>query len=704
MDLVIAEKPSVAMSIAGIIGAENNCNGYMEGNGYIVTWCIGHLIELAEPDKYREEWKKWSYDSLPVTPEHWKYQVKEDTKGQYKTVKSLLNDSRVDNVICATDAGREGELIFRLVYEMAGCTKNTKRLWISSMEENAIREGFSNLKPDSEYDNLYYSALCRQKADWLVGINGTRLFTVLYGNGKILKLGRVQTPTLSMLVEREEQIRNFVKKSYYKAHIIVDGIDAVSERMDDRTAAEKVVNDCKHKSVIVAGFTKEEKSTSPPKLFDLTSLQREANRIYGFTSKQTSDYAQNLYEKKLITYPRTDARYLSDDMEDTARSVIEAIFASILPEENIMFNPNIKRILNSKKVTDHYAIIPTKKITGTDMGKLPDEEKKILYMVALRLICATALNHTYQSVNVSLLCGDNTFKATGTTTINNGWKDFQDIFIKLVKGNNNDIDDDDESSEKQLPEMYEGQVFSNAETKLIEHMTQPPMRYTEDRLLKAMETAGMKEFDEDAERKGLGTSATRAEIIEKLVKDGFAVRDNKKNIIPTEAGINLITILPDEFKTPRLTAEWENMLALISKGEYSKDTFMSEIETMVNTFVNNYNHAEERYKNVFKSDTEALGKCPNCGSDIIKGKYGAYCQSKCGMNVGRAMGAALSDADIKSLLQGKRIFVKNLKNKAGKTYDAYLKPVGIEDYSYVKDGNSISGKQWKFEIEFPKRR
>lgn len=703
MDLVIAEKPSVAMNIAGVLGAEKNGNGYMEGNGYIITWCIGHLIELAEPDKYREEWGKWSYDSLPVMPEHWKYHVKEDTKGQYNTVKSLLNDSRVDNVICATDAGREGELIFRLVYEMAGCKKNTMRLWISSMEENAIREGFNNLKPDSEYDNLYYSALCRQKADWLVGINGTRLFTVLYGNGKVLKLGRVQTPTLAMLAEREEQIKSFVKKPYYKAHIIVNGIDAVSERMDDKTTAERIVNDCKNKSVTVAGYTKEERSTSPPKLFDLTSLQREANRIYGFTSKQTSDYAQNLYEKKLITYPRTDARYLSDDMENTARGVIEAIFDSILTDENIMFNPDIKRILNSKKVTDHYAIIPTKNIKGADMDKISEEEKKILYMVALRLICATALNHTYQSVNVSFSCGDNTFKTSGKTTIDKGWKVFQDIFLKLVKVNNKEADDND-SNEKHLPEMYEGQTFIITDTGLSEHMTQPPVKYTEDKLLKAMETAGMKEFDNDAERKGLGTSATRAEIIEKLVRDGFVVRDNKKNLIPTETGINLIKILPDEFKTPSLTAEWENMLALISKGEYSKNTFMSEIESMVNTFISTHNHAEESYKHVFKSDTEVLGKCPNCGGDIIKGRYGAYCESKCGMNVGRAMGAALSDANIKSLLQGKRTLVKNLKSKTGKTYDAYLKPVGIEDYSYTKDGNSISGKQWKFEIEFPKRR
>lgn len=703
MDLVIAEKPSVAMNIAGVLGAEKNGNGYMEGNGYIVTWCIGHLIELAEPDKYKEEWVKWSYDSLPVIPEHWKYHVKEDTKGQYNTVKSLLNDSRVDNVICATDAGREGELIFRLVYEMAGCKKNTMRLWISSMEENAIREGFNNLKPDSEYDNLYYSALCRQKADWLVGINGTRLFTVLYGNGKVLKLGRVQTPTLAMLAEREEQIKSFVRKPYYKAHITVNGIDAVSERLDNKAAAERIVNDCKNKSVTVAGYTKEEKSTSPPKLFDLTSLQREANRIYGFTSKQTSDYAQNLYEKKLITYPRTDARYLSDDMENTARDVIEAIFDSILSGEKIMFNPDIKRILNSKKVTDHYAIIPTKNITGADMDKISEEEKKILYMVALRLICATALTHTYQSVNVSFSCGDNTFKTSGKKTINNGWKDFQDIFLRLVKVNNKEADDN-VSNEKQLPEMYEGQTFIITDTSFSEHMTQPPVKYTEDKLLKAMETAGMKEFDNDAERKGLGTSATRAEIIEKLVRDGFVVRDNKKNLIPTEAGINLIKILPDEFKTPSLTAEWENMLALISKGEYSKNTFMSEIESMVNTFISTHNHAEESYKHVFKSDTETLGKCPNCGGDIIKGKYGAYCESKCGMNVGRAMGAALSDANIKSLLQGKRTLVKNLKSKAGKTYDAYLKPVGIEDYSYTKDGSSISGKQWKFEIEFPKRR
>lgn len=709
MDLVIAEKPSVAMNIAGILGAENSCSGYMEGNGYIVTWCIGHLVEAAEPDSYREEWGKWSYESLPIMPEHWKHKVKEDTKSQYMTVKSLLNDSRVDNVICATDAGREGELIFRLVYEMAGCKKNTLRLWISSMEEKAIREGFDNLKPDREYDNLYYSALCRQKADWLVGINGTRLFTVLYGNGKVLKLGRVQTPTLAMLVEREKQIKNFVSVPYYKAHIIADGIDAVSERKDDKAEAEKIVNDCKHKTVTVSEFTKEEKSTAPPKLFDLTALQREANRIYGYTSKETLDYAQSLYEKKFITYPRTDARYLSDGMGNTAVNVVNSL-RKIMPE---LFGAkedevNTENILNSKKITDHHAIIPTETIEKSDISSISDAEKKILYLVASRLICATAPKHIYQSVNVKFLCGTESFKTSGRTTVYNGWKDYQEIFLKLIKGKDGSISIDtgteDEENVNQLPDMYEGKTFEDADTKLSEHSTKPPAPYTDNSLLKAMETAGVEDLEDGAERKGLGTSATRADIIEKIVKDGFAVRDSKKNIIPTEAGINLISILPDEVKTPKLTAEWENMLTLISKGEYSEKTFMDGIENMVETLVHTYNYAEEGYKNVFKSEAEVLGKCPNCSGNIVKGKYGAYCESKCGMNVGRAMGAALSDADVKSLLLGRRTLIKNLKNKAGKTYDAYLKPVGIEDYSYVKDGSKISGKQWKFEIEFPKRR
>ena len=366
MQLVIAEKPSVAQAVARVIGADERKDGYMEGNGYIVSWCIGHLVELAQPDAYSDAWKKWNYESLPMIPEEWQTEVKSDTAAQYKVLKGLMHDARVDSVVCATDAGREGELIFRLVYDQAGCNKPIKRLWISSMEESAIRDGFENLRPGNDYDNLYHSALCRQRADWLVGLNGTRLFTVLYG-GKVLKVGRVQTPTLAMLVEREEKIRNFKKEQYYMAHLLIDGIDAATERIDDKAKAESIAAACESKAATVLSVTKEKKTVQPPKLYDLTTLQRDANRLFGFTAKQTLEYTQSLYEKKLVTYPRTDSQYLSDDMEDTARGVIGAIYKAILFEEQFGAEPDIKRVMDSKKVTDHHAIIPTMEIIGLQL-------------------------------------------------------------------------------------------------------------------------------------------------------------------------------------------------------------------------------------------------------------------------------------------------------------------------------------------------
>ena len=388
MQLVIAEKPSVAQQIASVIGAEERKDGYMEGSGSIVSWCVGHLVELAQPDAYSDAWKKWTYESLPMIPENWQHEVKRDTAAQYKVLRELMHDTRVDSVVCATDAGREGELIFRLVYEMAGCNKPMKRLWISSMEESAIRDGFANLKPGSDYDCLYQSALCRQRADWLVGLNGTRLFTVLYG-GKVLKVGRVQTPTLGMLVERETQIMNFRKEQYFMAHILCGGVDAATGRINSRAEAETVAGACKNGQAVVTSAAKEQKSIAPPKLYDLTTLQRDANRLFGFTAKQTLEYVQSLYEKKLATYPRTDSQYLSDDMEQTAKSVIEAIFGSILFQEDVMFNPNIKRVLKQQKRSQTtMPIIPTMEIAKADLSTLPEPERKILSLVANRLLCA----------------------------------------------------------------------------------------------------------------------------------------------------------------------------------------------------------------------------------------------------------------------------------------------------------------------------
>ena len=700
MQLVIAEKPSVAKSIAEVLGATDRQDGYFEGSGYLVSWCIGHLIELAQPESYGEQWKKWTYDSLPVKPEQWQYEIKKDTKEQYDVLYELLHDSRVETVVCATDAGREGELIFRLVYEKAGCSKPMKRLWISSMEESAIREGFENLKPGRDYDHLYHSALCRQEADWLVGINGTRLFTVLYG-GKVLKVGRVQTPTLAMLVERESKIMNFKKEQYFMAHILCGGVDAVTERINSKTEAENVVGACQNGQALVTSVVKEEKAVAPPKLYDLTTLQRDANRLFGFTAKQTLEYTQSLYEKKLVTYPRTDSQFLSDDMEMTAENVIKAIFDTMTFVPQVMFNPDTKRVLNSKKVTDHHAIIPTVEIALADLKTLPETERKILSLVANRLLCATGEKHLYETVKAELTCGGYVFHTSGKSVLKNGWKDFEEAFKKSFK-TTEERTASSEQEEKKLPELSEGMIFDGVQTKISEHYTTPPKHYTEDSLLSAMERAGSEDMDDDVERKGLGTPATRADIIEKLVKDGFVKRE-KKQMIPTEDGIKLITVLPDVVKSPKLTANWENALTLVAKGEMEREDFMADIVEMVEELIHTYHEVSDEHKKMFAQEQITLGKCPNCGGDVLKGKFGAYCKNKCGMNVSRIMGVALSDEQVTTLLAGKKILLKGLTSKAGKKYDAYIIPTGTEEYHYTKDGEEKSGVQFKFAMEFPKR-
>ena len=569
------------------------------------------------------------------------------------------------------------------------------------MEESAIRDGFHNLRPGSDYDNLYKSALCRQEADWLVGINGTRLFTVLYG-GKALKVGRVQTPTLAMLVDRESKIMNFKKEAYYMAHIMGNGLDAVSEHISDKTEADRIAETCENGQALVTSVVKEEKWVAPPKLYDLTTLQRDANRLFGFTAKQTLEYTQSLYEKKLVTYPRTDSQYLSDDMEGTAKNVIEAIFNSLLFEQNIMFNPDIKRILNSKKVTDHHAIIPTMEIIKQDLKAIPESEMKILSLCANRLLCATGEKHIYNSTKAVITCNNTVFKVSGKEVWKNGWKEFEDFFKNSYKTAE---DKSDAEEEKKLPELREGMMIAVEQTKVSEHFTQPPKHYTEDSLLSAMERAGVEDMGDEVERKGLGTPATRADIIEKLVKDGFVKRE-KKQMIPTEDGMKLITILPDVVKSPKLTADWENELTLVSKGEVAAEQFMSGIEAMVTDLVKTYHSVSDEHKAMFgtgKGGQEVLGKCPKCGADVVRGKFGAYCTGKCGMNVGKALGVTLSDTQVKSLLQGKKILVKGLKGKKG-SYDAYLIPESIEKFSYTKDGKEIKGFQYKFKMEFPPKK
>lgn len=693
--LVVTEKPSVARAYADALGVKNAQDGYIEGNGYIISWCVGHLIELAQPDAYDPALKKWSYNSLPIMPGNWQYEIKKDTKAQFKVLKKLMHDKDVDETICATDAGREGELIFRLVYEQAGCDKPIKRLWLSSMEESAIREGFANLKPGYMYNDLYQSALCRQQADWLVGINGTRLFTVLYN--RLLKVGRVQTPTLAMLVDRDEAIRTFKKEPFYTCHIDVNGMEAVSDKFKTEDEAMSVEGCAVFNPVRITKVEEEEKSIAQPRLYDLTTLQRDANRIFGFTAKQTLDYTQSLYEKRLCTYPRTDSQFLSDDMGQTAEDVIGAVFKSVLkmPQD---YSPDIGRVLNSKKVTDHHAIIPTMEIAKQDMDALAEGEKKILSLISYRVLCATSGRHIYKSVKVELDCDGFKFHASGKTVISEGFKKYEKMLRNRFK-----VKADAEDEEKSLPVVHEGQSFREVNPRVVEGFTQPPKSFTEDTLLKYMETAGASEMDDDVERKGLGTPATRADIIEKLVKDGFVKRDKKK-LVPTDDGIKLITILPDAVKSPQMTADWENALVLVSKGEMSADAFMKGIKDMVTELIKTYSSVSEEEKKMFGSE-EAIGKCPKCGGDVVVGKYGAYCTEKCGMSLGYAMGRKLDEEQIKKLLAGEKIFMKGLKSKKGKSYDAFLKPEGVEAYDYTnKDGEEKSGFQFKFAFEFPERK
>ena len=710
MDLVITEKPSVAQSIAQVIGANERCDGYLKspcssgesvpgvGTGYIVSWCVGHLVELATPDKYDENLKQWSYNSLPIIPNQWKYVVKKDTRAQFKILKELMRSEYVESVICATDAGREGELIFRLVYEQAGCSKPIKRLWISSMEESAIREGFNNLRPGSEYDNLYRSALCRQEADWLVGLNGTRLFTVLY-KSKVLKVGRVQTPTLAMLVDREAAIQSFKKTPFYTVHLTGDGVDAVSEKYQEKADAETLFYECSGKPAMVTSIVSEDKSVTAPKLYDLTTLQRDANRIYGLTAKKTLDYTQSLYEKKLCTYPRTDSQYLSDDMEDTARSVlhmVQSIYPYLRDERPV--ERDFKRVMDSSKVSDHHAVIPTVQIENIPNMNLSEGERKVLSLIASRLVMATAGKYQYRGVKAEIECAGHKFTANGKNVINPGWKAFE-----TALRNEYQVRAEKEAEEETvLSPIVEGMLISQAKCKIAESFTKPPAHFTEDSLLQAMERAGAEEVNEEAERKGLGTPATRADIIEKLVKDGFVKRE-KKQLIPTDDGVKLITVLPDVVRSPKMTADWENALTLVAKGEYDPVQFMDGIKKMVTDLVKTYHEVGEENRNMFGSK-DALGKCPKCGGDVIKGKYGPYCSEKCGMTLGRAYGKELTEKQVKDLLEGKKILVEGLKSKKGGTYNAYLTPDGVQEYSYTgKDGTEINGFQYKFNIEFPKK-
>ena len=694
MKLIIAEKPSVAKSIASALGAKSRADGFYEGNGLIVSWCVGHLVSPLDAAGYDETFRKWSYDDLPILPEPFRYVTAPGKEDAFENLRSLMDRADVDAVVNACDAGREGELIFRLVYEMAGCRKPILRLWISSMEDTAIREGFDDLRPGAEYEALYQSALCRQKADWLVGINATRLFSVLYH--RTLNVGRVQTPTLAMLAERDGKIMLFKKEKYHHVRLKVDGIEAVSEKIADPAEAEQVKADCAGVPVICTSVTYEQKKEQPPKLYDLTTLQREANRLFGYTAKQTLDYAQSLYaEKKLLTYPRTDSRYLTSDMAETASCIIH-LAAKVPPFDGCSsFFPLVEAMISDKDVSDHYAIIPTMEIEKADIGALPVGERNLFLLVCCKLLCAAAEPYVYETVTATFDCGSRSLTAKGKHVLSEGWREIDRIFRSSLK--EKQADEDGEGGD--LPGFTEGQTFENVGASITEHFTSPPKPYTEDTLLAAMERAGAEDIPDDAERKGLGTPATRAAIIEKLVAAGLVERKGK-SLIPTKAGINLVTVLPEPLTSPMLTAEWEQRLTAIAKGEADPGGFLDGIRDMVCDLVKTYSQISEDGQKLFAPEKKVIGVCPRCGKPVYEGKKNFSCSDRaCGFVLWKndrfwtSRKKELTKKMAADLLKKGRTNVKGMwSEKKGSAYDA---AVILDD---------TGGKYINFKLEFPKRK
>lgn len=659
--LVIAEKPSVGKAIAAVLGAHGREDGCFIGNGYIVSWCFGHLAELAAADTYDEKYGKWRCEDLPILPQPWRYSISEDKRRQFDLLREFMRSNEVSEVINACDAGREGELIFRTVYALSGCTKPMKRLWISSMEDEAIREGFENLRPGSEYDALYEAALCRSRADWLVGINATRLFSVLYH--RTLNVGRVVSPTLALIVQREAEIKAFTPVPFYTVDLTANGFEAVSERFSEKAGAEGLQKVCKGASATVTGVERKEKTEKAPALYDLTTLQRDANRLLGYTAQQTLDYLQALYEKKLCTYPRTDSRFLTDDMQDKV-SELAAVAAEIADKP--LGEVNAGQVCNSKKVSDHHAVVPTMTAGSADLSALPAGERAVLGLIAQQVLCAVGGPHIYAETAVTLDCGGAAFTAKGKTVLSVGWKACLE----------------QEQAEKPLPDLAEGMSFPVESAAVKEGKTTPPKRYTEDTLLSAMETAGAKDMPEDAERKGLGTPATRAAVLEKLVSTGFVERKKAKkavSLVPSGPGAALITVLPEQLQSPLLTAEWESRLKEIERGELAADAFMADISGMVRELVTTYTPVQGA-ETLFPSGRPVVGRCPRCGGDVTESKAGFFCESNaCRFGLWKdnkylsAKKITLTKRMASALLKDRRTFISGIySEKTGKTYDAFL--------------------------------
>ena len=669
MKLIIAEKRSVAAPIASALGATSRADGFYEGNDLLVSWCVGHLVSPMDAAGYDPRFRKWHFEDLPILPEPFRYVLTPGKEAAFENLRALMGRPNVNTIVNACDAGREGELIFRLVYEMAGCRKPILRLWISSMEDSAIREGFSDLRPGADYEALYQSALCRQKADWLVGINATRLFSVLYH--RTLNVGRVQTPTLAMLVERERRISQFQKEKYYVLRLEVNGVEAVSEKFSNFAEAELAAAACKGAAVTCISVAREQKKEQPPKLYDLTTLQREANRLLGYTAKQTLDYAQSLYEKKLLTYPRTDSRYLTSDMAETASCVIH-LAAKLPPFDGCgNFFPLVETMISNKDVSDHHAIIPTMELERADVHALPVGERNLLFLVCCKLLCAAAEPYVYEAVTATFDCGGQSFTAKGKRILSEGWQKIDRIFHASLKEQS--VDEDGGT----FPDFTERQNLDNAEVSVAERFTQPPKPYTEDTLLSAMENAGKEDIPEDAERRGLGTPATRAAIIEKLVAAGFVERKGK-NLIPTQDGMNLISILPEPLTSPMLTAEWEQQLTEIAKGTASPDTFLDGIREMVQAIVSNHAQVSEEGQTLFAPERESIGACPRCGKPVYEGKKNFACSDRsCSFVLWKddrfwtSRKKVLTAKMAADLLKKGRVLVKGMwSEKKGISYDA----------------------------------
>lgn len=692
--LVIAEKPSVAQSYAKNLSAYKREDGYLEGESCIVSWCLGHLAEYAQPEEYDPKYEKWQFDDLPILPEAWKLKVSKDKKKQFEVIKTLMNRSDVEYLVNGCDAGREGELIFQRVYVLAGCRKPVKRLWISSMEDAAIQKGFQTMKSEEEYKNLCMAAVCRAQADWLIGMNGTRAYTTRYF--KRLVVGRVQTPTLAMLAERQERIEHFQKEAFYKVALTDGKLTVVSENIANEEAADLLAALCNGSTAVVTQMKKERKKSFPPKLYDLTSLQREANRYFGYTAKRTLDMLQELYEEKLVTYPRTDSQFVTEDMKDSVEELVEKMPVLLSFVDYGQLGHGIKRVINNAKVSDHHAILPTKEVVEKGIADLPADKKNLMMLICQQLVQATGEEYLYEQTDITVKCQEHDFKARGKIPVQMGFKEVEKAFKQLcVKAE----PVEEKEKETSIPAGYEeGMRLFPVKAEKTTHYTSPPKPFNEDTLLAAMETAGNKEFDSETEKKGLGTPATRASIIEKLVSSGYAQRKGKQ-ILPSTEGKELVKVMPEYLKSAVMTAEWENQLLMMEKGQITDTQFMGEITSLVRKILEVCREIPEEERRRFQTAREVIGKCPVCGCDVFEGKQNFYCSNRqCDFALwkeNRFLGSMEKNLDKKmarELLDKACTHVKGLySKKKGMKFDADLL-LTLED-----------GKP-RFHLEFPKKK